>query len=285
MVAHLRPRLLRPRRLHAAARVATPATLDAGGRDSSRCKTALAYIPPPPLGLTRQGVPRRDALHRAQPAVRRRLHLLPEGRAEDPQAQGAPGRREGGATRRAATIAYPSLADARAPRRARRIRRSCSTVTDAEGNVVRRLTGPAKAGVQRVAWDLRFPPAQPTRLTPPPADNPFIDPPDGPLAVPGRYTVSFETRVDGVLTPFGDAAELRGRVARPADAEDGGRGGAPRLPAQDRAPAARRARRGRGRGGGAGAGSRRRRRRSTTLRRPLPRSVSRRAASSARSTT
>jgi hypothetical protein len=60
-----------------------------------------------------------------------------------------------------------------------------------------------KAGISRVAWDLRFPPADPTRVTPPPSDNPFADPPQGPLAVPGRYTASFETRVDGVSTPFG----------------------------------------------------------------------------------
>jgi len=30
-------------------------------------------------------------------------------------------------------------------------------VTDANGHVVRRLTGPITAGVQRVAWDLRYP--------------------------------------------------------------------------------------------------------------------------------
>ena len=68
---------------------------------------------------------------------------------------------------------------------------------------MRRLTGPSKAGIQRVAWDLRFPPANPTRLTPPPADNPFFDPPEGPLVVPGSYSVSFEKRVDGALQPFG----------------------------------------------------------------------------------
>jgi len=77
------------------------------------------------------------------------------------------------------------------------------TVSDAEGHVVRRLTGPTKAGVQRVAWDLRFPPSTPTSLKPPPDDNPFREPPKGPLVVPGAYAVSFARRVDGVLTPFG----------------------------------------------------------------------------------
>jgi photosystem II stability/assembly factor-like uncharacterized protein len=80
------------------------------------------------------------------------------------------------------------------------------TVKDAGGQVVRRLSGPAKMGVQRVAWDLRFPPAAPTSLkpAPTPVENPFYDPPLGPLVVPGEYTVSYERRVDGVLTPFSE---------------------------------------------------------------------------------
>ena len=40
-------------------------------------------------------------------------------------------------------------------------------VTDEEGNVVRRLTAPAKAGFHRVAWDLRFPPPTPVELDEP----------------------------------------------------------------------------------------------------------------------
>jgi hypothetical protein len=41
------------------------------------------------------------------------------------------------------------------------------TVTDADGNVVRRLTGPVEKGFHRVAWDLRYPPSNPTRTEPP----------------------------------------------------------------------------------------------------------------------
>jgi photosystem II stability/assembly factor-like uncharacterized protein len=80
------------------------------------------------------------------------------------------------------------------------------TVRDAEGGVVRRLTGPTGAGVHRVAWDLRYPPASPTSLKPgpTPAENPFYDAPSGPLALPGTYTVSFEKRVDGTLATFGE---------------------------------------------------------------------------------
>ncbi len=72
------------------------------------------------------------------------------------------------------------------------------TVTDADGNVVRRLSGPAKSGFQRVAWDLRYPAMNPTRASAPDEDA-FGPGPMGPLAGPGTYTVHFAKRVGGVL--------------------------------------------------------------------------------------
>jgi len=76
------------------------------------------------------------------------------------------------------------------------------TVSDQDGNVVRRLTGPTTAGFTRVAWDLRYPAPEPTSL-----ETKDIDPwdrlPFGPLAAPGRYTVTLAKRVGGVVTPLG----------------------------------------------------------------------------------
>jgi photosystem II stability/assembly factor-like uncharacterized protein len=76
------------------------------------------------------------------------------------------------------------------------------TVTDQDGGVVRRLTGPGTAGFTRVAWDLRYPQSEPTNL-----QTQDIDPwdrlPAGPFAAPGRYTVSLAKRVRGVVTPLG----------------------------------------------------------------------------------
>ncbi len=77
------------------------------------------------------------------------------------------------------------------------------TIKDEEGNVVRRLNGPTAAGMHRVVWDLRYPPANPANLTPPSLDNPFADAPIGPMVVPGTYTVELAKRVDGKLTPLG----------------------------------------------------------------------------------
>ncbi len=73
------------------------------------------------------------------------------------------------------------------------------TVRNAEGDVVRRLTGPVKKGFHRVAWDLRYPSPDPWE----PDDDAEVDEDSGYLAAPGRYTVSLAKRVDGVFTDLG----------------------------------------------------------------------------------
>jgi photosystem II stability/assembly factor-like uncharacterized protein len=77
------------------------------------------------------------------------------------------------------------------------------TVKDEEGNVVRRLTAPGKSGVHRIAWDLHFPPSTPISITPSRREEFGGPPPDGPMAAPGKYTVSLAKVVDDVTTPLG----------------------------------------------------------------------------------
>jgi photosystem II stability/assembly factor-like uncharacterized protein len=77
-------------------------------------------------------------------------------------------------------------------------------VSDEEGNVIRRVQGPVKAGFHRVAWDLTYPPPSPIELKAPEVDV-FQPPPAGPLVAPGAYKVQLVKRVDGVDTPLGAA--------------------------------------------------------------------------------
>ncbi|MCP4155775.1 MAG: glycosyl hydrolase [bacterium] len=79
------------------------------------------------------------------------------------------------------------------------------TVTDRNGNVVRRLSGPVSAGLHRVAWDLRYPPVSPTSLTPFSSPAPWVKPPIGPLVVPGTFKVSLSKQVAGVLSSLGES--------------------------------------------------------------------------------
>ena len=76
-------------------------------------------------------------------------------------------------------------------------------IEDAAGNIVRRITGPTRAGLHRVAWDLRYPAPDRVRLTQP-ALSPFANAPVGPLVVPGAYTVTMAKRINGVVTALSE---------------------------------------------------------------------------------
>ena len=82
------------------------------------------------------------------------------------------------------------------------------TITDAEGNVVRRLTGPTGAGMQHVTWDLRYPsPNPPTSSSARGRDDDEGDrrrESAGPYVLPGSYRVAMAKRVDGEITPIGE---------------------------------------------------------------------------------
>ncbi len=77
------------------------------------------------------------------------------------------------------------------------------TVKNAAGQVVRRLGGPNTSGLHRVSWDLRWPGYRPV-TDDRPARGADDDGPsrggDGPLALPGNYTVSLEKREDQATT-------------------------------------------------------------------------------------
>jgi photosystem II stability/assembly factor-like uncharacterized protein len=79
------------------------------------------------------------------------------------------------------------------------------TITDSDGKVVRRMTSPAGAGVQRATWDLRYTPPVVTNQPPGgplPLEGNFGGGPQGPLVMPGKYSVSMALRVNGVITPL-----------------------------------------------------------------------------------
>jgi photosystem II stability/assembly factor-like uncharacterized protein len=124
------------------------------------------------------------------------------------------------ATRGGKTIAYPTRdelqaeTDEEAPA-------VVLTITDAQGNVVRRLDGPATAGFHRVTWDLRYPApvlaaAAPQRGAAPGADDEAgggggggeaagggggggRGGQGGYFAMPGTYSFTIATRQDGVV--------------------------------------------------------------------------------------
>ncbi|MEM1132381.1 MAG: glycosyl hydrolase [Pseudomonadota bacterium] len=102
------------------------------------------------------------------------------------------------------------------------------TVRNSDGNIVRRLKGPAKKGFHRVNWDLRYPDISVAAPVAPDGEEPT-----GFLVSPGEYTVSLSRRVrgqttelvgpkpftvarlrDGALPPKPDAAEFWAEIAQ-----------------------------------------------------------------------
>jgi photosystem II stability/assembly factor-like uncharacterized protein len=84
-------------------------------------------------------------------------------------------------------------------------------VKDAEGNVVRTITGPVADGMHRVAWDLRDPGATlPSPAAIRASDDDDEGPPrgSGPLVAPGKHSVALFKRVRGVVTQLTDPVEF-----------------------------------------------------------------------------
>jgi photosystem II stability/assembly factor-like uncharacterized protein len=67
------------------------------------------------------------------------------------------------------------------------------TISDSSGQAIRTLYGPSKAGINRVAWNLRYDGPKKLNFLPPPPDQDeefFFDPSTGPTALPGSYKVA-----------------------------------------------------------------------------------------------
>ena len=83
------------------------------------------------------------------------------------------------------------------------------TVRNSDGEVVRRVDGKASKGIHRASWDLRYPSARPTSLKKGDDLPPWMRNPTGPLALPGTYTVTMSSTVDGVTTDLGEPQEFK----------------------------------------------------------------------------
>ncbi|HSR50307.1 MAG TPA: glycosyl hydrolase [Acidobacteriota bacterium] len=80
-------------------------------------------------------------------------------------------------------------------------------ISDQEGQVIRRIPAPASPGIQRVAWDLRYPSPEPTRLEERQVPI-WSNPPAGPLVAPGTYTAQLAVLSDGDLRPLGQEQSI-----------------------------------------------------------------------------
>lgn len=76
------------------------------------------------------------------------------------------------------------------------------TVTDVSGQVVRKLHAPAKAGMNRITWDLRYPDVSPI------TDKTETNKNAGMPVLPGQYKIAMAKFVNGVITPLAGPVEF-----------------------------------------------------------------------------
>ncbi len=76
-------------------------------------------------------------------------------------------------------------------------------VKDASGNEVRKIKKPTSEGIQRVNWNLRYPPATPIQTKAVKVSR-YSIPNEGPLVIPGNYTVELWQADNGVIKKMVD---------------------------------------------------------------------------------
>jgi hypothetical protein len=74
------------------------------------------------------------------------------------------------------------------------------TITDENGNPVRKLKTDIKKGVNRIVWDFRYNAFSPVSIIPFDDSFPWNEPDKGYMAMPGQYTVSLSKFEDGKFT-------------------------------------------------------------------------------------
>ncbi len=79
------------------------------------------------------------------------------------------------------------------------------TITDEEGNVVRRLKTGVSSGINRVSWDLRYPSTRPVKMG-------SDDDASGFPVMPGKYKVTMSVFIDGSLTQVANPLEFNAKV-------------------------------------------------------------------------
>jgi photosystem II stability/assembly factor-like uncharacterized protein len=90
------------------------------------------------------------------------------------------------------------------------------TITDENGNVVRKLKEGVKAGINRVTWDLKYADTNPVKKVTGKNES-------GTPVMPGKYFVTLSMSVDGVLTEVAGPQEFEAKVLQNST-----------LPAEDR---------------------------------------------------
>jgi hypothetical protein len=82
------------------------------------------------------------------------------------------------------------------------------TVRDSTGEIIRRVEGAREKGFHRIAWDLRYPIAEPITLSDRKVPY-WADVPRGPMVAPGNYSVTVDLQQDGSVQRLAGPEQFR----------------------------------------------------------------------------
>lgn len=161
----------------------------------------LLYLPKMPLGLPGQGF-QGDSYYRGEnlPSVAMFTYYLkdaPKSAKDERQKAESKNKKDG------KDNAYPSYDELKAER-SEEAPHLLFTITNASGDIVRKITQKPSKGLNRIRWDMRYGHDSPISLRGPSFYNPFAGKPQGNLVAPGQYTLALSMYEKGVFTAIGE---------------------------------------------------------------------------------
>ncbi|MEM0999763.1 MAG: glycosyl hydrolase [Bacteroidota bacterium] len=159
-------------------------------------KSALAYVESNPLGLRGVGSQGSSVYAAPNPAFGATFTYFTKDQPQSPKAQRQA--KEKQAREAGNDLVYPTYAEFVAEDNYEAAYQ-LFIVKDASGNEIRKLKTPAAKGIKRLTWNLRYPPTTPIRTDTPKVGR-YSNPDEGPLVIPGKYTVELWQADNGILT-------------------------------------------------------------------------------------
>lgn len=159
-------------------------------------KTALEYVESNPLGLRGVGSQGASMYAAANPAFGATFTYFVKEKIKSPTELRREAEKK--ARKAGADIDYPSLASL-VEEDNYESAYLLFIVRDEQGREVRKIKAGAQKGVQRLHWNLRYPPTTPIRLAEGKTGR-YSNPNEGPLVLPGKYSVEMWQAENGVLT-------------------------------------------------------------------------------------
>lgn len=159
-------------------------------------KPALAYIESNPLGLRGTGSQGANLYAAPNPEFGATFTYFVNEKPKSPKELRQ--EKEKKAAKEGKEISYPSYNDFVAEDTYEKAF-LLFVIKDANGNEVRKIRKKAGTGIQRVTWNLRYPPSTPIQIKSR-APGRYSNPNEGPLVMAGKYSVELWQSNNGILT-------------------------------------------------------------------------------------